>query len=728
MSRETNKGKKRKFKSLAATSAITFSLLIIIVLLIASSLQMYFNYQAQQKLLIEHQQLIARDAADEVESFIREKFNILESVTHRSNLISIPNKERKPNLERLLGLELAFRQLILLNEQGEELLRISRISKLLSIQLMKYDKSKVLSTVSGMEKYISPIYIDKITSEPMLQIAVPVTDAFEDFKGVLIAETNLKFMWDLVSELNIRHNGLVYVVDDRGNIIAFRDISRVLRRENLNYLKEVRKFLTSDPSSQREESQITRGIQNTIVLTTHKHLTLPEWGVIVELPVMEAYKPVFVTLILSVSVIIVSIIISVVLSFYYSKKIIQPIIELRDAAEKVGKGQRYFKIENKSDNEIGDLASSFNEMVEDLNKTTVSRNALVTEIAERTFIENELRKSQQRLSSFMESATDGFILYDSELNLVEINKAALAIFPPGIKKDNVIGKNIKEIPFIINDNGKIDRYQEVIKTKKPFFTDVQGSHAKLGNIYLSIRAFEVGGGLGIVFADITEQKQAEEQIQRDLKEKTTLLQEIHHRVKNNLQIISSLLNLQSNKIENQSCLFALQVSMRRINSMALIHEKLYRSENLSSINFTDYIKSLTQHLLKSYDNKGKHIELKFSLDKIFLGIDSAIPCGLILNELITNSLKHAFLKDRKGKISISFTRSKDKTYTLRVSDNGVGIPESIDYMHSDSLGLTLIRTLADQIEGEAIFENKNGTVCTLNFMGYEYGKTKYSNS
>ncbi|MEJ2629378.1 MAG: sensor histidine kinase, partial [bacterium] len=261
-----------------------------------------------------------------------------------------------------------------------------------------------------------------------------------------------------------------------------------------------------------------------------------------------------------------------------------------------------------------------------------------------------------------------------------------------------------------------------------FFTAVQGSHAKLGNIYLSIRAFEVGGGLGIVFADITEQKQAEEQIQRDLKEKTTLLQEIHHRVKNNLQIISSLLNLQSNKIENQSCLFALQVSMRRINSMALIHEKLYRSENLSSINFTDYIKSLAQHLLKSYDNKGKHIELKFNLDKIFLGIDTAIPCGLILNELITNSLKHAFLKNRKGKISISFTRLKNKTYTLRVSDNGVGIAESIDYLHNDSLGLTLIRTLADQIEGEAIFENKNGTVCTLNFMGYEYGKTKYSNS
>ncbi|MEJ2627427.1 MAG: PAS domain S-box protein, partial [bacterium] len=111
-------------------------------------------------------------------------------------------------------------------------------------------------------------------------------------------------------------------------------------------------------------------------------------------------------------------------------------------------------------------------MVEDLNKTTVSRNALVTEVAERTLIENELRKSQQRLSSFMESATDGFILYDSELNLVEINKAALAIFPPGIKKDSVIGKNIKKIPLIINNDGKSDRYQEVIKTKKPFFTDV----------------------------------------------------------------------------------------------------------------------------------------------------------------------------------------------------------------------------------------------------------------
>ena len=722
----SGRGAKRPFKSLAVTTAMTFSLLMIVVLLLASGFQMVFNYQTQQKMLIEHQQLIARDAADEVEDFIRDKFSHLEAVASRSRLVSIAADEQEKRLERLLGLETVFRQLVLLNAEGEEMLRVSRLSHVLSTKLMEYHTDELLPQVSNKKRYVSHIFIDKITSEPMLVIAVPVTDVFDDFQGILIADTNLKFMWDLVSELQIRNDGLAYVVDGRGDLIAFRDISRVLRGENLAHLKEVKHCIAGNPASTQEHSHITQGILNTWVLTTHRHLVLPAWSVIVEVPVMKAYKPVFMTMILSVSVMIVSIVFSIILSFYYARKIINPVIELRDATKKIGKGQKYSRIKDDSNNEIGDLAASFNEMVEDLQRTTVSRDALAGEVAERKLVESELRKSQQRLSSFMESATDGFILCDSEFNLIEINKAALTIFPAGIKKEEVLGKSIQTFPLVIHDEKKMEQYREVIKTGKPFFADVHGSHSELEEIYLSIRAFEVGGGLGIVFADITDQKKAHEQIQRDLKEKTTLLQEIHHRVKNNLQIISSLLNLQSNISKDQQCLMALQVSMKRINSMALIHEKLYQSENLSSINFSDYIRSLAQDLRDSYSHSGKQIELEFDLENLFLGIDSAIPCGLILNELITNSLKHAFSERQKGKIQIAFSQAKDKSYTLIVRDDGVGTSESINSQKNRSLGITLIRTLAEQIEGKATFENSNGSVCTIHFMGYEYGKTKYS--
>lgn len=718
--------KKRQFKSLTVTTAVTFSVLIIVVLLIAGSLQMVFNYHSQQKLLVEHQQLIARDAANKVSGFIHERFSILEATARRSNLIAIPAEKQKPMLERLLGFEEAFRQLVLLDTCGKELLRISRISQLLSTQLMGYDQTEVVSRTSRKERYISPIYIDQITSEPMLLMAVAVTDVFEDFKGILIAETNLKFMWDMVSGLESIMSGPVYVVDSQGNLIAYSDISRVLKRENLNHLHEVRRFVYSEHPVREEQSQIKRGILGNHVLTTHIKLVLPDWAVIVELPVLEAYKPVLFTVILSVSVIMLSIVISIALSFHYSKKMITPIIELRNAAEKIGKGQQIEKIDTGSCNEISDLAASFNKMVQDLDKTTVSRDALVREVAERKLVEKELRESKERLSGFMESATDGFILYDSDLNLVEINKAALEIFPPETGKEDVLGKNIREIPLVINDTVRLKRYMDVIKTGRPSFTSVHGSHNRLGEIYLSVRAFEVGGGLGIVFADITEQKHAEEQIQKDLKEKTTLLQEIHHRVKNNLQVISSLLNLQSNRIQDKQSVSALQISMNRIYSMALIHEKLYKSESLSNIDFTDYIESLARDLLNSHSDAKRPIDLKLDLDEIVLGIDSAIPCGLILNEVITNSLKHAFPESRKGEISITFTRLENKAYQLVVRDNGTGIPENIDCMKSDSLGLTLIRTLASQIEGHAIFESNNGTVFTLTFMGYEYGKKKYS--
>lgn len=393
----------KKFRSLAVTLAITFSVLIIVILLIASGLQMYFSYQAQRKILIEYQQLIAHDAANKVEGFIREKLNILEAASRRSNLVNNPKEEQKPILEKLLGFELAFRQLLLLNEKAEEQLRVSRLSKLLSKQLMEYNKQELYSDVRKNETYISHIYIDKVTSEPMLIMAVPVTNVFEDFKGILIAETNLKFMWDLIAQMEIGKNGLAYVVDKHGNLIAYKDISRVLRRENLSYLNEVHQFMICNVPKAEKRAQITKGILNTTVLTTHVHLgtNVNEWAVVVEIPILEAYETVFISLILSVLVIIISIILAIAVGSHISKRLIKPIIKLRNATEKIGKGQLFLKTDINSNNEIGDLAASFNKMVDDLNKTTVSRDALVKEVAERKQIEEILKESEQKMRAIL---------------------------------------------------------------------------------------------------------------------------------------------------------------------------------------------------------------------------------------------------------------------------------------------------------------------------------------
>jgi len=399
--------KVRNFRSLTVTLAIAFLTLSAVVLLNVSSSDMYFNFQNQRKLVTGQQRLIAQDAADTVKSFIQEKFSILEAAASLGSLAALSQEEQKPVLEKLLGLEPAFRQLVLLNAQEEELLRVSRLSKLLSVQLMEYNKSELFPKASQKGTYISYIYIDKVTSEPMVVMTVPVTDVFGDFKGVLMAEVNLKFMWDLVDSIKVGDNGLAYVVDGQGNLIAFGDISRVLRGENLVQLSEVNEFVNGDESTHKSAAYVSKGIQNTYVVASHVPLGRPNWAVVVELPVWEAYETVILALKRTAWTMLLSFVLAIIVGIYLSKRITKPIIDLRDAARKIGEGNMGTRIKVKSKDEIGQLATSFNQMVEDLNKTTVSRDSLMKEVAERKKAEQhqaqlleQLKKTNQELKDF----------------------------------------------------------------------------------------------------------------------------------------------------------------------------------------------------------------------------------------------------------------------------------------------------------------------------------------
>ena len=178
-----------------------------------------------------------------------------------------------------------------------------------------------------------------------------------------------------------------------------------------------------------------------------------------------------------------------------------------------------------------------------------------------------------------------------------------------------------------------------------------------------------------------------------------LLQEIHHRVKNNLQIISSLLSLQSGYNDDPRVLASFQDSQNRILSMALIHEKLYRSENLTQVNLAEYIQDLGAFLSRSYQAQTHHIELEIEAENLFLEIDKAVPCGLILNELISNSFKHAFPAERAGKIWVTLQTTASDQIRMSVGDNGVGFPAAIDFRSASTLGLQLVNTLVDQLKG-----------------------------
>jgi PAS domain S-box-containing protein len=218
-----------------------------------------------------------------------------------------------------------------------------------------------------------------------------------------------------------------------------------------------------------------------------------------------------------------------------------------------------------------------------------------------------------------------------------------------------------------------------------------------------------------VVRDITERKHAEERVRASLEEKEVLLKEIHHRVKNNLQIVSSLLYLQAARTEHAGAVSALRESRNRVRSMALIHERLYQSPNLASVDMGEYTRNLVSDLRHTLRITENTVGLALSIEDIPLGVTEAIPCALIINELVSNALRHAFPEGRAGEITIRLTREENDTFTLVVSDNGVGFPEYVDFRNSPSLGLTLINSLVKQLEGTIELARGGGTTFTINF-------------
>ena len=215
--------------------------------------------------------------------------------------------------------------------------------------------------------------------------------------------------------------------------------------------------------------------------------------------------------------------------------------------------------------------------------------------------------------------------------------------------------------------------------------------------------------------EITERKRAEKQIKLSLQEKEVLLKEIHHRVKNNLQVVESLLRLQSKYTKNEHAVRMFRESQNRIKSMALIHEKLYQSIDLAKINFVDYIQSLVASLFRSYSINSTAINPTIDVADIFFSIDTAIPCGLIINELVANSLKYAFPESKQGQIHICLRSKDENKFILIVSDNGVGFPKDLDFRDTKSLGLQLVTSLTEQLGAIIELHSHSGTEFRLTF-------------
>ncbi len=346
--------------------------------------------------------------------------------------------------------------------------------------------------------------------------------------------------------------------------------------------------------------------------------------------------------------------------------------------------------------------------------------------AERKQVEEALQKSESLLNEVgriakiggweMDLITREAVWTRGTYEIVEIDPDEV---PPG--PDDHIAYYLPEYQPLV-----ADAMRALIEEDRPLDFEAKLQTAK-GNIKwcraLGQATREQGVCIKVfgTFQDITERKQAEEKVKASLQEKEVLLQEIHHRVKNNLQIISSLLDMQADAVEDPRLWQALQDSQQRIRSMALVHEKLYQSDNLARIDFAEYIQDMVDYLVMLYSPRVGHVVPRLEVETLALTIDFAIPCGLIVNELVSNALKHAFFpppKEGEPEIRIAF-QANSNGYQLTISDNGVGLPPEVDVADSPSLGLQLVNILVGQLQGSVSVNGDAGTQFTLIFPKQE---------
>ncbi len=328
--------------------------------------------------------------------------------------------------------------------------------------------------------------------------------------------------------------------------------------------------------------------------------------------------------------------------------------------------------------------------------------------------EAKIQSTTALLATLIDNLRSGVLVEDEQHGLRHVNQVFCEMFDIPVPKESLFGTDTRLLFAKSKSFGK--RVEQIRKSGKPISgEEVQFEDQILQRDYVPLNFDNQELYHLWQYQNITEQKHVERQIKTSLSEKEVLLQEIHHRVKNNLQVVSSLLSLQSEQIKDKEALTVFKESQDRVRAMALVHERLYKSQDLANIDFTGYVQSLANHLMRSYGSKAGAVSLDLKVEPVPLGIDAAIPCGLIINELVSNSLKYAFPNGEKGRILLRLNRESGNTLRLLVKDNGIGMPEGIDLSNSQTLGLKLVQGLVQQLGGILTYRNNNGAEFDISF-------------
>ena len=525
--------------TLTATLVIAFFCISTVILIVSSGSELYFNFQTQQKIVVTEERIVSQDTAAKVQEFVGDKFTALQTTAGVIDLSAATSDAQSAVIGKLLGRDPSFRSLFLLDTQGNELGVISRIAA--PAIPTKEQASEMFSQIQTAGSYIGPVYFDDVTSEPLMYIAVPIKDVFGVTQGVAVADVNLKFMWDIVSTIQTNTGRTTYVVDKQGDLIAFIDTARILKGENLASLREVSEFMHGGIENQSIDNDATTGILGTKVITTHASLMTPDWGVVTELPLDIAYKPFIQELVQSLWVVLATLVFAVLAGIYFARRVTRPLRQLSDAVKEIAIGKLETKIKIRSKNEIGQLASAFNDMTEKLHQSYQDLDQKVKEktaqlalqvaegekgksailnlledidaeknkaedmVVERT---RELREEKARLLASINSLSFGFILASVDDVILLRNPTLLKILD---LKDEP--RTMQEIAALFKtSDSKVDldimpATKRCMELKVPIeFKDVAYGSRFLRVICVPVSTGEAASGYILLVEDITEAK------------------------------------------------------------------------------------------------------------------------------------------------------------------------------------------------------------------------------
>ncbi len=394
----------RRAPRLRATLAVAFISSSVVVLLLYSALETYTRFKIQESVIFSGQQLKAQEAAKMVSDFVHECFSILETAIWLTDIHKKSEEEQKHILQGLLGLRPALRGLVLLDTRG----RIQARSSRLSMEASQPFTDRLEDIAPGSDplwtRKMSLVYIDNTTNEPMVNMAVPVRNVFGDYCGLLVAELNLRSMWDIVDQLVIGETGYVYVADRDGNLLAFHDTARVLKGERVRHLKAVADFIENGSAIRPSTPTMYQGILGSTVVGTFVPLKTPDWAVVTELPWEEAYREVIKDIVTAAGTTLAMAILAGFFGLFVAKRLAAPVINLTEISSRIAAGETDLQATMEGPREIVHLAVAFNSMTTQLRRSLVDLERRLDEV-KRT--EKALRLSEERLRLALEGTADG---------------------------------------------------------------------------------------------------------------------------------------------------------------------------------------------------------------------------------------------------------------------------------------------------------------------------------